>query len=120
MSALGQKQTWTGLIRSPTGAAQHSTNEKRQFESAYQQQACLSCPGPIRGACCSVVDDSHQHAENAEVILKVAYCRDGVDVALQAAIHMISIAAALLTSESGPDESRRILQIVGDAQGKAS
>jgi hypothetical protein len=67
-----------------------------------------------------MVDDSHQHAENATAILKVAYCRDGVDVAMQAAIHMISIAAALLTSESGPDESRRILQIVGEAQGKAS
>jgi hypothetical protein len=39
---------------------------------------------------------------------------------MQAAIHMISIAAALLTSESGPDESRRILQIVGEAQGKVS
>jgi hypothetical protein len=67
-----------------------------------------------------MVDDSHQHAENAEAILKVAYCRDGVDVAVQAAIHMISIAAAFLTSESGPDESRHILQIVGEAQGKAS
>jgi|SRR3974390_138369 len=91
------------------------------FASAYQQPLCLRCLQPIRGACCcSMVDDSHQHAENAEAILKVAYCRDGVDVAVQAAIHMISIAAALLTSESGPDESRRILQIVGDAQGKAS
>ena len=50
-----------------------------------------------------MVDDSHQHAENAAAILKVAYCRDGVDVAVEAAIHMISIAAALLTSESGPD-----------------
>ena len=50
-----------------------------------------------------MVDDSHQHAENAAAILKVAYCRDGADVAMQAAIHMISIAAALLTSESGPD-----------------
>ena len=67
-----------------------------------------------------MVDDSQQHAENAAAILKAAYCRDGVDVAMQAAIHMISIAAALLTSESGPDESRRILQIVGEAQGKAS
>ena len=64
--------------------------------------------------------DSHEHADNAVAILKVAYCRDGADVAVQAAIHMVSIAAALLTSESGPDESRRILQIVGEAQGKAS
>src|SRR5262249_16484240 len=55
------------------------------FESAYQQPLCLHCPQPIRGACCcSMIDDSHQHAENAEAILKVAYCRDGVDVAVQA------------------------------------
>ena len=47
-----------------------------------------------------MVDNSHQHAENAAAILKVAYCRDGVDVAVQAAIQMIAIAAALLTSEN--------------------
>jgi hypothetical protein len=67
-----------------------------------------------------MADDSHQHAENAEAILKVAYRRDGVDVAMSAAIHMISIAAALIASESGPDEARHILRIVGEAQGKAS
>jgi len=82
---------------------------------------CLRCLQVIRSACCcSMADDSFQHAESAVAILKVAYCRDGVDVAVQAAIHMISIAAALLTSETGPDESRRLLQIVGEAQGKAS
>src|SRR6478752_8689348 len=95
---------------------------KRRFRvSFYQQPYCLRCLQVVRGACsCGMVDDSHQHAENAAAILKVAYCRDGVDVAMQAAIHMISIAAALLTSESGPDESRRILQIIGEVQGKAS
>ena len=95
---------------------------KRQFYTrSYQQPLCLRCLQAIGGACCcGMTDDSDQHAENAAAILKVAYCRDGVDVAVQAAIQMISIAAALLTSESGPDESRRILQIVGEAQGKAS
>ena len=36
-----------------------------------------------------MVDDSHQHAENAAAILKAAYCRDGVDVAMQAAIRTV-------------------------------
>jgi hypothetical protein len=102
-----------------------STRHKRQnvgFGSALiNNRYCLRCLQVMKRAfCCRMVDDSHQHAENAEAILKVAYCRDGVDVAVQAAIHMISIATALLTSESGPEESRRILQIVGEAQGKAS
>jgi hypothetical protein len=103
------------------------SHEKPEAKSASFELAlinnryCLHCLQVVRGACfCSMVDDSHQHAENATAILRAAYCRGGVDVAIQAAIHMISIAAALLTSESGPDESRRILQIVGEAQGKAS
>ena len=40
--------------------------------------------------------NTHEHADNAVAILKVAYCRDGADVAVQAAIYMVSIAAALL------------------------
>ena len=64
-----------------------STRHKRQnvgFESALiNNRYCLRCLQVMRGACCcSMVDDSHQHAENAEAILKVAYCRDGVDVAV--------------------------------------
>jgi hypothetical protein len=39
---------------------------------------------------------------------------------VQAAKHMIAAAAALVTCENGPDETRRILRIVGEAQGKAS
>ena len=53
-------------------------------------------------------------------LLKAVYCRDGADVALQTAKHMIAAAAALLTCEQGPDETRRILRIVGEAQGKTS
>jgi hypothetical protein len=41
-------------------------------------------------------------------------------VAVQAAKHMIAAAAALVTCEHGPDETRRILRIVGEAQGKTS
>jgi hypothetical protein len=39
---------------------------------------------------------------------------------VQTAKHMSAAAAALLTCEQGPDETRRILRIVGEAQGKAS
>jgi len=115
-----QKQTSKRAAKPISAApAQYSTSGNRV--PFINKPLCRRCPQPIRGACCCImVDDSHQHAESAEAILRIAYCRDGVDVAVQAAIHMISIAAALLTSESGPDESRRILQIVGDAQGKAS
>ena len=66
--------------------------------------------------------DSDHHAEVNVVIslLEAVYCRDGADVAVQTAKHMIAAAAALLTCEQGPDETRRILRIVGEAQGKAS
>jgi hypothetical protein len=53
-------------------------------------------------------------------MLNAVYRRDGADVAVETAKHMIAAAAALLTCEQGPDETRRILQIVGVAQGKAS
>jgi hypothetical protein len=41
-------------------------------------------------------------------------------VATQAAKDMIAVATALLTCQHGPDEARRILRIVGEAQGRAS
>jgi hypothetical protein len=67
-------------------------------------------------------DDSthYKHADEAIAMLKTIYCRDGADAAVQAAKHMISAAAALVTCQYGPDEARRILWIVGEAQGKAS
>jgi hypothetical protein len=69
-----------------------------------------------------MVDDSDhlKHADHAIAMLKAVYLRDGADVAVQAAKHMISAAAALITCEYGPDEARRILQIVGGAQGQTS
>jgi hypothetical protein len=39
-------------------------------------------------------------------LLEAVYCRDGADKAVQAAKHMIAAAAALLTCEHGPDETR--------------
>ncbi len=82
-----------------------------------------SCSDEALGAfCCGMADDSdhYKHADDAIAMLKAVYCRDGADMAVQAAKHMISVAAALLTCQYGPDEARRILRIVGDAQGKAS
>ena len=64
--------------------------------------------------------DHYKHADAVIAMLKAVYCRDGAEVAVQAAKHMISAAAALLTCQYGPDEARRILRIVGEAQGKAS
>jgi hypothetical protein len=75
------------------------------------------------GACCRGMADDSDHYEDVDVVismLKAVYCRDGADVAVQAAKHMIAAAAALVTCENGPDETRRILRIVGEAQGKAS
>lgn len=75
------------------------------------------------GACCRGMADDSDHYEDVDVVismLKAVYCRDGADVAVQAAKHMIAAAAALVTCENGPDETRRILRIVGEAQGKTS
>jgi len=83
----------------------------------------VSCRDKAIGACCrGMTDDSHRHKDVDVVIslLKAVYCRDGADMAVQAAKHMIAAAAALLTCEHGPEETRRILRIVGEAQGKAS
>jgi hypothetical protein len=75
------------------------------------------------GACCRGMADDSDHYKDVDVVLsmlKAVYCRDGAEGAVQAAKHMIAAAAALLTCEHGPNETRRILQIVGEAQGKAS
>jgi len=64
--------------------------------------------------------DHHRDIKVVMSLLEAVYCRDGADVAMQTAKHMIAAAAALLTCEQGPDETRRILRIVGEAQGKAS
>ena len=64
--------------------------------------------------------DHHEDVNVVISLLEAVYSRDGADVAVQTAKHMIAAAAALLTCEKGPDETRRILRIVGEAQGKAS
>lgn len=66
-------------------------------------------------------DDSDRRLPDEPIaILKAAYFRDGADGAVEAAKHMISAATAFLTFQYGPDEARRILEVVGAAQGKAS
>ena len=95
MSALGEKRTFSGS----------------------------SCSDKPRGACCcGMADDSdrYRHADDVIAMLKTVYCRDGADVAVQAAKHMIAAATALVTCQCGPDEARRVLRIVGEAQGKGS
>ena len=69
-----------------------------------------------------MADDSDHYKDVNVVIsmLNAVYCRDGADMAVQTAKHMIAAVAALVTVEQGPDETRRILQIVGGAQGKVS
>jgi hypothetical protein len=69
-----------------------------------------------------MADDSDCNNDVDVVIsmLDAVYSRDGADVAVQTAKHMIAAAAALVTCEHGPDETRRILRIVGEAQGRAS
>jgi len=67
-----------------------------------------------------MTDDDSDHYKDVDVVislLNAVYCRDGADMAVQAAKHMIAAAAAC---EHGPDETRRILRILGKAQGKAS
>ena len=64
--------------------------------------------------------DHHEDINVVISLLEAVYCRDGADMALQTAKHMIAAAAAFLTCERGTDETRRILRIVGEAQGKAS
>jgi hypothetical protein len=89
---------------------------------AYLRLAA-SCGDKTVGACCrGMADDSDHHKDVDAVItmLNAVYCREGADGAVQTAKHMIAVAAALLTCEHGPDETRRILQIVGKAQGKTS
>ena len=82
-----------------------------------------SCGDKAMSACCCCMPDDSDHykyGEDALAILKAVYCRDGADVAAQVAKNMIAVATALLTCQYGPDEARRILRIIGEAQGKSS
>jgi hypothetical protein len=92
-------------------------------QRTFSERPLASCSDDVQGACCcGMADDSdhYKHADEAIALLKTVYCRDGADVAVQAAKHMIAAAAALVTCQYGPEEARRVLRIVGDAQGKGS
>jgi hypothetical protein len=59
-------------------------------------------------------------ADMAMAILMAIRKRDGTDKSIEAAKHMIYGAVAIIAHEHGPNEARRILQIVGEAQGRVS
>ena len=97
--------------------------QKRTLINRPYQSLAAGCRDKAMGACCRGMADDSDHYTDVDVVLsmlKAVYCRDGAEGAVQAAKHMIAAAAALLTCEHGPNETRRILQIVGEAQGKAS
>lgn len=64
-----------------------------------------------------MIDDA---AEKAMTVLTEVREQYGPDAAVDAAKLMIEAAAAWIAKEHGPNEARRILQIVGLAQGQAS
>ena len=55
---------------------------------------------------------------DALAFLRQVCLRDGTEAAEQGAKDMISAGAAWLAQEHGPDEVRRILHMVGAAQGE--
>jgi hypothetical protein len=63
--------------------------------------------------------DEHLNADAAIAFLRKVYTQQGTDAAVQAAKDMISAGAAWIAQEHGPDEARRILRIVGAAQGSS-
>ena len=67
-----------------------------------------------------MVDERFKPADEAVAIFKAVYLRDGADVAVEVAKLVIAAAAVLIARERGPDEARRILDIVGAAQKQVS
>ena len=67
-----------------------------------------------------MVDELFKPADEAVAIFKAVYLRDGAEAAVEVAKLVISAAVVLIAHEHGPDEARRILDIVGAAQGQAS
>jgi hypothetical protein len=110
-------------LKSDIGRDKPTTTSGPLINRPYLNFWPASCRDKAIGACCHGMADDSDHYNDVDVVismLKAVYCRDGADVAVQAAKHMIAAAAALVTCENGPDETRRILRIVGEAQGKAS
>ncbi|MGB7855672.1 MAG: hypothetical protein WBL48_07220 [Pseudolabrys sp.] len=67
-----------------------------------------------------MVDKRFKPADEAVAIFKAVYLRDGADVAVEVAKLVIGAAAVLIAHERGPDEARRILDIISAAQGQVS
>lgn len=67
-----------------------------------------------------MVDKRFKPADEAVAIFKAVYLRDGADVAVEVAKLVIGAAAVLIAHEHGPDEARRILDIISAAQGQVS
>jgi hypothetical protein len=67
-----------------------------------------------------MVDERFKPADEAVAIFKAVYLRDGADAAVEVAKLVIGAAVMLIAHEHGPDEARRILDIVGAAQGQVS
>ena len=67
-----------------------------------------------------MVDERFKPADEAVAIFKAVYLRDGADAAVEVAKLVIGAAVLLIAHEHGPDEARRILDIVGAAQGQVS
>jgi hypothetical protein len=67
-----------------------------------------------------MVDERFKPADEAVAILKTVYLRDGAHAAVEVAKLVIGAAAVLIAHEHGPDEARRILDIIGAAQGQVS
>jgi hypothetical protein len=67
-----------------------------------------------------MVDERFKPADEAVAIFKTVYLRDGADAAVEVAKLVISAAVLLIAHEHGPDEARRILDIVSAVQGQVS
>jgi hypothetical protein len=65
-----------------------------------------------------MVDERFKPADEAVAIFKAVYLRD--DAAVEVAKLVIGAAAVLIAHEHGPDEARRILDIVSAVQGQVS
>jgi hypothetical protein len=61
--------------------------------------------------------DEHLNFDAAIAFLRQVYTLEGADAAVQAAKDMISAGAAWIAQEHGRDQARRVLRIVGAAQG---
>ena len=51
-------------------------------------------------------------------MLKVLYLHEGPFAVVESAKHMVVAAAAVISQELGPTETKRFLHVVGDTQGQ--